>query len=126
MIFISVEEVIDYHEDMIHTFGGLPGIRDIGLLISAMEMPKAIFFDEDLHPTVFDKAAAYLFHLISNHPFMDANKRTATITMLTFLETNGVKLAFNAIEMENLVVDVAQGKISKKSIAIFLANCATD
>ena len=126
MIFISVEEMIDYHAEMIDEFGGLHGIRDMGLLISAVEMPKATFFNQDLHATVFDKAAAYLFHIIANHPFLDGNKRTATATTLTFLVSNGIELSYDSFKIEALVIGVAQGKIKKEEIADFFKKCAEE
>ena len=119
MIFLHVEEVIDYHTEMINEFGGAHGIRDIGLLISAVEMPKATMFGEELHPTVFDKAAAYLFHIICNHPFIDGNKRSGTVAALTFLEANCISLKYDSKELEELVVGTAQGKVKKDEIARF-------
>ncbi len=119
MIFLNVEEVIDYHTEIINEFGGSHGIRDLGLLISAVEMPKAQMFGEELHVTIFDKAAAYLFHIICNHPFIDGNKRSGTVAALTFLASNNVALKFNPKELEELVVQVEEGKIKKEGIAKF-------
>lgn len=119
MIYLNVEEIIDYHTEIINEFGGAHGIRDIGLLISAVEIAKAAMFGDDLHKTVFDKAAAYLFHLICNHPFIDGNKRIGTVAALTFLNVNNIVLKFIPEELEELVVNVAQGKIKKEEIASF-------
>jgi len=126
MIFITVQEVIDDHAELIRTYGGLDGIRDIGLLISAIEMPKATMFGEFLHPTVFDKAAAYLFHLVCNHPFVDGNKRTGTMTALTFLRQNQVHIKFTLKQtdiLEELVVSTADSKTTKEQIAKFFKEC---
>ncbi len=120
MIFITLEEVLDWHHQMIEQFGGLHGIRDLGLLTSAIEMPKASFQGKYLHPSVFDQAAAYLFHIINNHPFVDGNKRSAIVTALTFLLVNGIKLTHNSNTLEDFVVEIAQGMHSKKEIAAFL------
>lgn len=119
MIFLNVEEVIDYHTEIINEFGGSHGIRDIGLLISAVEMPKATMFGEDLHPTIFDKAAAYLFHIVCNHPFIDGNKRSATVAALTFLVSNQIELEYDEYELEDLVIRVAEGLVKKEEIALF-------
>lgn len=122
MIFLNIEEVIDYHTEIINEFGGSHGIRDLGLLISAIEMPKATMFGEDLHPTIFDKAAAYLFHVVCNHAFIDGNKRSGLVVALTFLDVNGINIKYDADELEELVVRVAEGKASKKEISLFFQN----
>lgn len=119
MIFLSVEDVIDYHTDIINEFGGSHGIRDMGLLISAVEIPKATMFGEDLHPTIFEKAAAYMFHIICNHPFIDGNKRSGTVASFTFLVSNNITLKYDPDELENLVIQVADGKVKKEEIALF-------
>lgn len=77
-------------------------------------------FGEALHKTVFDKAAAYLFHLVQNHPFNDGNKRTGALTAIIFLELNGVNVTFAEDEYEDFVVEVAKGKRNKAEIAYFL------
>ena len=69
--YLTLEEVLEMHDAFIEKFGGLKGIRDANLLLSAIETPKTAMFGEDLYPTVYDKAAAYLFHIVQNHPFMD-------------------------------------------------------
>ena len=126
MIFITMQEIIDDHAEIIHKYGGLDGIRDIGLLASAIDMPKATLFGEYLHPTIFDKAAAYLFHIICNHPFADGNKRTGTMAALTFLRQNRVDIEFTegqTLVLEELVVNTADGKVTKEQIAKFLKEC---
>lgn len=119
MKFLAVEEVIEAHTRIIQAYGGLDGIRDMGLLISAVEMPKASFFGEFLHSTIFDKAAAYLFHLVSNHPFLDGNKRTGSAAALIFLDMNEIKLQFDESEFEELVVSTAKGICEKEAISTF-------
>lgn len=126
MIFITVQETIDYHSEIIRLYGGLEGLRDIGLLASAIEMPKAAMFGEYLHPTIFEKAAAYLFHIVCNHPFVDGNKRTGTIIALTFLRANQVLITFTedqSLALEELVVSCAKGKATKEQIANFFRVC---
>lgn len=118
--YLSVEEVIAMHDVFLKQFGGLQGIRDLNLLISAVETPKATMFDQDLYPTIHDKAAAYLYHIVCNHPFNDGNKRTGFGVALLFLKANSIPINFDKKEYENLVVEVAKGKISKEEIAKFL------
>jgi death on curing protein len=117
--FIPVAVALEIHDALISAHGGFQGIRDYGLLLSALEMPKSSFEGQDLHPTLFDKAAAYLYHVTKNHPFIDGNKRTAAALALVFLEMNQIKLKMNAREYEELVVATAEGVVSKKEIAVF-------
>lgn len=118
--FLTFSQVIEIHDAFLKDHGGLPGIRDKGLLISAVEMPRASMFGEHLHKTIYDKASAYLFHIVQNHPFNDGNKRTGALTTILFLEANNVKIVFSDSEYEELVVKVAQGQKSKEDIAYFL------
>ncbi len=118
--FFTVEQVIEIHDAFLEDHGGLPGIRDKGLLISAVEMPRASMFGEYLHKTIYDKAAAYLFHIVQNHPFNDGNKRTGALTTILFLEENGIKIVFSDKDYEEFVVSVAQGQKNKEEIAYFL------
>lgn len=118
--FFTVEQVIEIHDAFLEDHGGLPGIRDKGLLISAVEMPRASMFGEYLHKTIYDKAAAYLFHIVQNHPFNDGNKRTGALTTILFLEENRIKIVFSDQDYEEFVVNVAQGQKDKKEIAYFL------
>lgn len=126
MIYITLQGIIDVHSEIIEKYGGVDGIRDIGLLASAIDMPKAKMYGEYLHPTIFDKAVAYLFHIIRNPPFIDGNKRTGTIAALTFLRLNKTYIKFSkkqSIDLEELVVQTADGKTTKKQIAKFLKSC---
>lgn len=126
MIFITVEQALSFHAHVINQTGGSHGIRDLGLLISALETPKATMFGEFLHPSIYDMASAYLFHIIGNHPFIDGNKRTACAVMWTFLDVNNLDLEFDEFEFENYVVDIAQGKHDKTAIAEYLFNLSVD
>lgn len=118
--FFTVEQIIEIHDAFLEDHGGLPGIRDKGLLISAVEMPRASMFGEYLHKTIYDKASAYLFHIVQNHPFNDGNKRTGALTTILFLEENGVKIKFSEKDYEEFIVTVAQGQKNKEEIAYFL------
>ena len=95
------------------------GIRDINLLMSAIETPKATMFGQDLYPSIYDKAAAYLYHIVKNHAFNDANKRTGFGAAYLFLKANKVPIVFDDKAYENLVVEVAKGNKTKEDIAYF-------
>lgn len=118
--YLTVEQVIELHDAMIKRYGGLPGIRDKNLLHSAVDAPKAGMFGQEMYPSVYEKAAVYLYHIVRNHPFNDANKRTGYAVALVFLEVNNAKKRFKKEDLENLVVEVAKGKESKEQIARFL------
>lgn len=120
MIFLTVEEIIQIHDDLVSLYGGLHGVRDMGLLISAIEMPKATMFGEFLHDSIYDKAAAYLYHIVCNHAFLDGNKRTGAATALIFLRQNGCEEKYDMGAYEEMVCSVAQGLLSKTEISKFL------
>ena len=124
--FLTSEHVVAIHEDQIRRYGGGLGVRDIGLLQSAMAQPRASFGGEWLHPTLFDMAAAYLFHLVENHPFLDGNKRVGTATTIVFLELNHIEINADETELADFVLEVAQGRINKSAIAEFLRSHATE
>jgi len=119
IVYLTVDQAIKIHERMVEQHGGLKGIRDLGLLTSAMEMPKSAYGGHELHPSLFDKAAAYLFHIVKNHPFFDGNKRTSTFVAVLFLRLNGISITFDKEQFEILVIGTAQGIISKSQISHF-------
>jgi death on curing protein len=119
--FLYLAEVLALHEKQVEQFGGSFGVRDLGLLESALAQPSATFGGEFLHPTIADQAAAYLYHLAKNHPFIDGNKRTAFAVTEVFLIINGYLLNFSNDETYNLVLQVAQGDISKEALAVLLS-----
>jgi len=122
--YITFEFVLKTHDELIEQYGGAKGLLNEGLLHSALEMPKARFDGKDLHRTIFDKTSAYLFHLIKNHPFVDGNKRTASMVAMVFFASNfrGGFTIFDA-EYQDLILGVAKGIVSKKEIAKFFKGC---
>lgn len=98
IIYISLDEVLAIHDDMVQRYGGSFGIRDLGLIQSAIARPQATFGGEDLYPKVIDKAAALFHSLIFNHAFTDGNKRTSLTSTARFLHLNGYEL--NADDQE--------------------------
>ena len=122
--FLSEDQVIRIHEQVLSAYGGASGIMDMHLLQSAIGQPSMSMGGQFLHQTVFDQAAAYLYHLSRNHPFVDGNKRTAAESALLFLELNGYDFVGLDSEFVALVVEVAQGSLEKRQIASFLrTNC---
>jgi len=120
--FLSVESVLLVHRRVIEEFGGDPGLRDRGLLESAVAMPHSSFAGEYLHSGMAEIAAAYHFHLCSNHPFVDGNKRVAVAAAELFLLVNGVELAATDKELEEMTLGVAGGKLSKEAVVEFYKN----
>jgi death-on-curing protein len=118
--FLNQTTVLKIHTRQIEKFGGTPGIRDEGLLESALAQPQATFAGELLHPTIDKQAAAYLYHLAMNHPFIDGNKRTAFAVMDTFLRLNGYSLNLTNEQAYHLVMQVAQSQMSKSDLAGYL------
>jgi death-on-curing protein len=118
--FLSVDEVRTIHETGIDAFGGSPGIRDAGLLDSALALPRQGFGEECVHEFPFGMAAAYLFHICVNHPFVDGNKRTALASCISFLRMNGWNLAASEDAAFATELDVAKSVILKDELANWL------
>lgn len=121
--FLSLDEVLELHTDQISSFGGTPGVRDEGLLESALAQPKATFGGQFLHPTISEQAAAYLYHIAMNHPFIDGNKRTAFAVMDTFLRLNGCTLSLTDDRAYDLVMRVARGTMTKEELSTEFESC---
>lgn len=119
MIFLTLDEVLVAHEDQVAQFGGEPNIRDMGLLQSALGMPASSFGGQPFHEFPHGMAAAYLFHVCANHPFVDGNKRTALATALIFLDRNQYRLDSPYETVFQLVVDVAAGRTAKDQVIAF-------
>ena len=118
--FFSLAEVLEFHIEQIELYGGTHGVRDMGLLESALAMPMSGMGDSYFHAFPFEMAAAYLFHIVQNHPFIDGNKRTGLATCLYFLELHGAEIDVDPDELERFVRTVAKGEIQKPEIAKFL------
>ena len=108
------------HQDQIERYGGESGLRDVGLLQSAAATPAAGFGGRYLHEDLFEMAAAYLFHIVRNHPFVDGNKRVGAVAALVFLLLNEVEVDADEEEFEQAVLAVAEGKWDKPMVAEFL------
>lgn len=118
--FLSVPDVLVIHQETIELEGGSHGVRDLGLLESAVAMPQQQFGGQYLHEGLSAMAAAYLFHLSCNHPFVDGNKRAAVVAALAFLEENGVTVTIPPKHLERVVRLVATGEMTKGGLTDWL------
>jgi death-on-curing protein len=120
VLFLTLDEALAIHAHQIARYGGALGVRDRGLLESALATPAATFASEYLHPSLHEQAAAYLFHLVKNHPFVDGNKRVGLACSLVFLRLNGIRVRATDDDLVGMVVGVAEGRRSKADVAVFL------
>jgi len=118
--FLGLDEVLALHADQIDRYGGTHGLRDLGLLESAIAAPRATFGGGFLHGTLPEMAAAYLYHLVRNHPFLDGNKRTGLAAAIAFLGLNDLWLEADPDSLVALVVGVAEGRVGKAEVAVYL------
>ena len=125
MVFLTLDDIIESHQNQIETYGGSHGIRDIGLLESAIAQPEASFGGQYLHADIFQMAAAYIYHLVMNHPFVDGNKRVGLEAALIFLEINNENLNASDEELVDLVLKTTAGQVGKREIAEFFRSHCT-
>ena len=118
--FLTVDDVLIIYEDQINQFGGSFGLRDRALLESAIAQPQISFDGIFVHIDLFQMAASYLYHLTSNHPFVDGNKRIGLAAALVFLEINGIEILKGTDELYELTMRVACGAVNKQEVAIAL------
>ena len=121
MILLTVEEILMLHDKLIRATGGLPGLRDRGLLESAVFSMNAGFEDVEQYPTVEEKAARLGYALISNHAFADGNKRVGVLAMLMTLRLNGVGLRYTQQELIDLGLAAASGTIGYPGILTWIS-----
>ena len=120
-LFLTEDAVLLIHQEQIAEFGGAQGVRDPGLLASALAQPRATFEGRFLHTSLYEMAAAYLFHIAHSQAFVDGNKRTGLVTALVFLDLNGVTVDVESEGLYELTIAVATGKMDKTGIAAELA-----
>jgi len=112
-LHLSIEAVVEIHAEAISKFGGPGGVRDENLLASAVLAPQSTFGGKSPYHDLVEIAAAYLFYICKNHPFIDGNKRTALIAAVVFLRINGIEPLPDSAEWEKLMLDVATSKINR-------------
>lgn len=119
-LFLTWDEVLAQHAEQLRRYGGTPGLRDEGLLRSALAQPEGQYAGQWLHPDLAAMAAAYGFHLAQNHPFVDGNKRIAAACALLFLALNDVRVVAPRGALAGIILDLAAGKASKDDLATWL------
>ena len=118
--FIPAELVLALHADLLQRYGGQPGLRDRNLLESALAQPRITVGGKFAHKTIFDKAAAYGYHVCKNHPFIDGNKRVAFVLMDIFLQRNGWEIVAHEEDAYSMMIDLSSGRLSKAHLASWL------
>lgn len=120
IIYISLDELLIIHTDQIERYGGSHGIRDIGLLESALYRPQSSFGGEDLYPTLFEKAAVLVHSLLLNHAFIDGNKRTAITSMIIFCAMNEIKIICTQEKLVQFSLNVENKRLNLQEISSWL------
>lgn len=122
MIKLTKEQVISMHNSLIDTTGGTFGVRDAGLLESALESPFQTFGGCDIYPSLIQKAARIAYSLVSNHPFVDGNKRIGVHVMLVFLALNGIDISCTQNELVTIGLALAEGAMSADELSVWLGS----
>lgn len=121
MMVLQVSDVLKLHHRLVVRSGTLPGLRDAGLLASALAQPRMTFGGTDLYPTLPDKAAALAYSLIRNHAFVDGNKRVGHGALELFLRCNGFEIEASVDEQEDVILQVAAGTLDREALTVWLA-----
>ncbi len=119
-LYLTVEEILRLHFQVIKDYGGSHGVRDEGRLLSVELAPQQIVFGQEQYSTPFEKAAVYFRNIVADHPFVDGNKRTAVTTSVIFLKRNGYKLTARPKELEDFAVKIATDHLDVPAIAAWL------
>ena len=122
MKYLTLEQVMKLHQVLIETSGGSLGIRDEGMLDSALKTPLQTFDKRELFPTILDKATRLAFGLIKNHPFIDGNKRIGTHAMLIFLALNNIMLSYKDEELIDIIFKVASDRADENDLYNWIEN----
>lgn len=122
MIVLSKHQILLLHSQLISETGGSDGLRDVGLLESAINSPFQQFGNEDLYPTIQQKASRLCFGLVNNHPFIDGNKRIGAHVMLVFLALNGIELEYTQDDLSSTILKLASNEISYQQLTKWIIN----
>ena len=122
LIELLLNDVPQFHADLANAYTMEQGIHDMNLLQSAVNTPFQTFGGADLYPTIYDKAARLCYGLTKNHPFSDGNKRTAVHTTLIYLGLNDIFLSYDQLDLENVIIAVADGSMAADELASWIKN----
>lgn len=120
MRYLTLNELLEIHRQVLAESGGALGVLDMGLLAAALAQPRMSFSGEDLYPSIVEKAAALGYSLIQNHPFVDGNKRTGHAAMEVFLVLNGFEIDATVDEQEQVILAVAAGDLVRDAFTDWL------
>ena len=123
-LFLDVSDVLEIHAHQVKQYGGATGVRDRGLLQSAVASPQATFEGRLLYESIEEMAAVYLYHIVKNHPFIDGNKRTGAVAAYGFLAHNNYVVVAPEKEFCNMVLGVAKGEIEQSEVTRFFRRYA--
>lgn len=126
MRYLTLLEVLELHRRIIAQSGGTLGVRDFGLLESAIAQPQMMFAGEELYTSLIEKAAALGFSIIMNHPFIDGNKRAGHAALETFLILNGIEINASVDEQENIILAIASGEVGRETFVEWLQECTNN
>lgn len=118
--YLSLEQVLEAHQQVVAQSGGADGVRDLGAVESALAQPRMTFGGQELYPSLEEKAAALGFSLMNNHPFVDGNKRIGHAAMATFLRLNGFRISAPVDEQEKFVLRLAASEASREELVEWL------
>ncbi|MBZ5510361.1 MAG: type II toxin-antitoxin system death-on-curing family toxin [Acidobacteriia bacterium] len=120
-VWIGVLEALVLHDMQLVTFGGAAGVRDVGLLESALARPRNLLAYGKKKPSLARLAAAYAFGIIKNHPFADGNKRTALVIAFAFLDVNGIEINASEEDAYRMFMDLPSGRVSEEELAHWMS-----
>lgn len=126
MRYLTLTELLELHRRIIKQSGGVLGVRDLGLLKSALAQPQMTYFRTELYPTLPEKAATLGFSLIMNHPFIDGNKRVGHAATEIFLIWQGLEIAASVDEQERVILAIASGTVNRQAFAEWLQHHVTE
>lgn len=126
MRYLTLDEVLELHRLVLEQSGGMAGLRDLGLLESAVAQPLMTFSGQELYPTLVEKASALAFSLVMGHPFVDGNKRVGHAAMETFLVLNGYEIVAEMEDQEHVMLEVAAGRMGRRDFTEWVRSHVTE